>query len=266
MPFVTSKMVNSSTFATYFSARIMKVEKINKAIEAYFKGNPETEWIPAKAIMPELIKAGVFIKDVKNGLPLRKVLRSLEQDKALDSIPLLHAERNENAIYWYFVREGGSYTPNEPIQEVTNRQKAISRRESSDEYYLIGLINELLDTRASHQHTFDFLLGDYHKNGKTRTELPLDAYYADQNLVIEFLDKNNSESVNQDKMTISGVTRSEQRDIYRQRKQGILKANDINLIEIDYARFDCDKEQSLSRNKENDLILLKEILKHYINK
>jgi hypothetical protein len=240
------------------------VSQINEVVAAYFKANPKTEWIPAKAIMPSLIKAGVFIKDVKKGLPLRKVLRSLDQDKALDSIPLLHVERNENTIYWYFVREGGSYTPKEPINEVTNKQKAISRRESSDEYYLIGLINELLDTRASHQHTFDFLLGDYHKNGKTRTELPLDAYYAAQNLVIEFLDKSNSESVNRDKMTISGVKRSEQRDIYRQRKQGILKANDINLIEVDYARFDCDTEQNLSRNKENDVTLLKEILKHYI--
>ena len=240
------------------------VSQINEVVAAYFKANPETEWIPAKAIMPSLIKAGLFIKDIKKGLPLRKVLRSLDQDKALDSIPLLHAERNEDTVYWYFVREGGIYAPKEPIQEVTNKQKAISRRESSDEYYLIGLVNELLGTRASHQHTFDFLLGDYHKNGKTRTELPLDAYYADQNLVIEFLDKNNSESVNQDKMTISGVKRSEQRDIYRQRKQGILKANDINLIEVDYALFECDTEQNLSRNKEKDVKLLKEILKHYV--
>ena len=241
------------------------VSQINEVVSAYFLENPETEWIPAKAIMPSLIKAGVFIKDVKKGLPLRKVLRLLDQDNALDSLSFLHAERNENSTYWYFVREGGSYTPKEPINEVTNKQKAIRRRESSDEYYLIGLINELLSAKASHQHTFDFLLGDYHKNGKTRTELPLDAYYSEKNLVIEFLDKSNSESINQDKMTISGVTRAEQRDIYRKRKQGVLRANDINLIEIDYARFDCDAEQNLSRNRENDVTLLKEILKHYIS-
>ena len=132
------------------------VSQINEAVAAYFKANSETEWIPAKAIMPSLIKAGLFIKDIKKGLPLRKVLRSLDQDKALDSIPLLHAERNEATVYWYFVREGGVYAPKEPIQEITNKQKAISRRESSDEYYLIGLVNELLGTRASHQHTFDF--------------------------------------------------------------------------------------------------------------
>ncbi len=243
-----------------------KIEEIiNTVVEVYFKENSEIEWIPAKVIMPHLIAAGVFPKDVKKGLPLRKFLRLLDKNNALDSIPLLHAERNENSTYWYFVREGGSYTPKEPINEVTNKQKAIRRRESSDEYYLIGLINELLSTRASHQHTFDFLLGDYHKNGRTRTELPLDAYYAEKNLVIEFLDKSNSESINQDKMTISGVTRAEQRDIYRKRKQGVLKANDINLIEIDYARFDCDAEQNLSRNKENDVTLLKGILKHYIS-
>ena len=73
------------------------VSKINEVVVAYFVENPKTEWIPAKAIMPSLIKEGVFIKDVKKGLPLRKVLRSLDQDNALDSIPLLHAERNENS-------------------------------------------------------------------------------------------------------------------------------------------------------------------------
>jgi hypothetical protein len=240
-------------------------ERINKVVEVYFKENSEIEWIPAKALMPGLIAAGVFPKDVKKGLPLRKVLRLLDKNNALDSIPLLHVERNDSSVYWYFVRDGFKYAPKEPVKEITKKQKAIRRRESSDEYYLIGLINDLLNARASHQHTFDFLLGDYHKNGKTRTELPLDAYYADQNLVIEFLDKSNSESINQDKMTISGVTRAEQRDIYRKRKQGVLRANDINLIEIDYARFDCDVEQNLSRNRENDLKLLREILKHYIN-
>ena len=106
------------------------VSQINEVVSAYFVENPEKEWIPAKAIMPSLIKAGVFIKDVKKGLPLRKVLRSLDQDKALDSIPLVHAERNEDTIYWYFVREGGSYTPKEAINEVTNKQKAISRSQS----------------------------------------------------------------------------------------------------------------------------------------
>ena len=240
------------------------VSQINEVVAAYFVANPETEWIPSKAIMADLIKVGVFIKDVKKGMPLRKVLRSLDRDKALDSMPLLHAERNEDTVYWYFVREGGKYTPKEPVNEVTNKQKAIKRRESSDEYYVIGLINELLDTRASHQHTFNFLLGDYHKNGKTRTELPLDAYYKDQNLVIELLDNNSSDSIDHDKITISGVTRSEQRNIYRDRKRSVLKGNDINLIEIEYASFERDDEQNLSRNKENDLAFLKGTLKHYL--
>jgi len=231
-------------------------ERINEVVAAYFEANPKTEWIPAKTIMPNLIKAGIFVKDVKRGLPLRKVLRSLDKENSLKSIPLVHVERNEDSVYWYFVREGGKYTPKEPVNEITNKQKAINRRESSDEYYLIGLINELLDTRASHQHTFNFLLGDYHKNGKTRTELPLDAYYKDQNLVIEFLDKNSSDSVHGGKMTISGVSRSEQREIYRQRKQSVLKGNDINLIE--------DNEQMLIRDKDKDNAVLNVILKHYI--
>ena len=56
------------------------VSKINEAVAAYFEANPKTEWIPAKEMMPDLIKMGLFSKDVKKGLPLRKVLRFLEKE------------------------------------------------------------------------------------------------------------------------------------------------------------------------------------------
>ena len=66
-----------------------KIEEIiNSVVEVYLKENSEIEWIPAKAIMPDLIAAGVFPKDVKKGLPLRKFLRLLDKNNALDSIPL----------------------------------------------------------------------------------------------------------------------------------------------------------------------------------
>lgn len=242
--------------------------KINDVIETYFKENPKKEWIPVKEIMPHLIKAGVFAKDNKKGLPLRKVLRALDKENKLDKIPSVHAERKESNVYWYLVQKGFKYVSQEPVKEVTRKQKAISRRESSDEYYLIGLINELLDTKASHQHTFNFLLGDLHKNGKKRTELPLDAYYKDLNLVVEFIMKEDSDSDEhadkEEKMTISGVSRSEQRRIYRLRKRSVLKEEEINLIEIEYEMFECDNNNKLVRNKECDIQVLQGLLKNYI--
>jgi len=247
-----------------------RIEKINAVIADYFKSNKKVDWIPAKEIMPDLIKAGIFHKDEKKGLPLRKVLRALDKDKSLDKIPFVHTERNGVDTYWYLVREGAEYVPKEPVNAITNKQRAITKREESDEYYLIGLCNELLKEKAIHQKTFNFLLGDFHKNGKTRTELPLDAYYSDLNLVIEFIEKNKSESADDidkaEKKTVSGVSRNEQRIKYTQRKREVLDEKQITLIEINYDQFKCDAQNKLVRNKVADIKILKKILKELIKK
>lgn len=106
-----------------------------------------------------------------------------------------------------------------------------------------------------------------HKKGKTRTKLPLAAYYENANLVIEFLEKQNKteeELAKLEVMTVSGVTRGEQIIRYNKRRKDILEKKNINLIEIDYALFECDKKNNLSREKDKDVRLLKKILKKYI--
>lgn len=238
-----------------------KIKKINKVIAAYFKSNPKVEWIPVKEIMPALIEAGVFYKDEKRGLPLRLVLRTLDAAKTLDKIPTVHAERKGIDTYWYLVREGAKYVSKDIILPVPNEERARLKRENSDEYYLIGLCNELLNEKALHQHTFKFLLGDFHRDGVKRTALPLDAYYAKLNMVIELFEKEDLTSLEEEKNTISGVTRSEQRKRYAQRKRDVLKEKEIHLLEIGYDEFECDEENKLIRNKEADVKILKEILK-----
>lgn len=245
-----------------------RVVLINKVIADYFEANTDKDWIPAKDIMADLIKSGVFNKDQKKGLPLRKVLRALDKDNALDKMPSAHAERTETATYWYLVREGAEFIPTEPINTVSKRQRAIDSRENSDEFYLVSLCDELLNEKASRKHRFEFLLGDLHKKGKTRTKLPLAAYYKELNLVIEFLDRPQLEtaadSERDNAMTISGVSRSEQRLKYASRKRSVLKEKNINLKEIDYASFESDNKLMLTRNKAKDVRVLKSILKQYI--
>jgi hypothetical protein len=232
---------------------------INKVLADYFKDNSTVEWIPAKKIMPALISAGVFFKDEKKGLPLRKVLRKLDKEKGLDKIPLLHAERKGVDTYWYFVREGAQYVSKDVALPETKKQKIALKKENSDEYYLVGLCNELLGEKAIHQHTFNFLVGDLHKDGKRRTRLPLDAFYVGLNLVIEFYERED-EADGAKVITISNVKRSEQRKIYAQRKRDVLKEKGIDLVEMDYDEFECDENNRLVRNKEVDIKLLKEIL------
>lgn len=241
-----------------------QLANINSVIVDYFKNNPEVEWIPVKKIMPALIEAGVFYKDEKKGLPLRKVLRTLDKEDALDKIQLLHAERKGVDTYWYFVREGAKYVTKDVVLPVSNKQRATLKRENSDEYYLIGLINELFGEKAIHQHTFNYLLGDFHRDGKTRTRLPVDAYYVKLNMVVEFFEKEDETSADANAITISNVKRSEQRKKYTERKREVLKDKKVDLVEMDYDEFECNEDNKLVRNKAADVKLLKEIFKDFL--
>lgn len=241
------------------------IAKINEVIAAYFTAHSGVDWIPAKDIMPELVKAGVFRKDEKSGLPLRKVLRALDKKEALDDIPFVHPERIEKNTYWYLVREGAQYTPKEIINPISKKKRTILNRQNSDEYYVLNLCDELLEEKATRHHTFDFLVGDFHQDGRSRTELPVDAYYINLNLVIEYAEKQDASTVdNPDKMTVSGVTRAEQRKIYNRRRREVLRKKEINLIEIKYKDFECDANNKLVRNPERDHKILKKILKKFL--
>ena len=231
------------------------IVKINEVIAQYFKENTTVDWIPAKSIMSELIKAGVFNKDEKKGLPIRKVFRKLDKEEQLSKIPAVHAERRSENVYWYLVREGKEYSPSEAISPLTKKEKGVLNIENSDEFYLVNLCDDLLKEKASRKHTFDTLLGKLHKKGKTRTKLPLDAYYEDLKLVIEFFEK---------KDTDESSEREAQRKYYDQRKKDVLEKKKISLIDINYALFECNENDRLVRDKNKDCIVLKGILKDFI--
>jgi hypothetical protein len=231
------------------------IVQINEVIAHYFKTNENIDWIPLKAIMPSLVEANIFNKDEKKGLPLRKVLRALDKDDMLKKIPSVHAERRSENIYWYIVRNGKKYSPDQIISPVTKKEKGILNIESSDEFYLVNLCDELFKEKASRKHTFDTLVGKLHKKGKGRTKLPLDAYYENSKLVVEFFEK---------KETDENAEREAQRKFYDQRKKLVLGKKKIELIEVNYALFECDENDRLVRNKLNDSLVLKGVLKDFL--
>ena len=243
------------------------ITKINETIAEYFNTH-KVDFIAAKDIMPAFINAGIFTKDIKKGLPFRKVLRALDQENALDKIPYIHAERKEKDTYWYLVRKGKQFVPIEETTTISKKQLGINKRVNSDESYIINLCDELLNDTASRQHRFPFLLGDFHKDKKSRTKLPVDAFYQNLNLVIEYHEKQQTEEVPDfDKpaiKTVSGVSRDEQRKIYDQRRRDTLLRKNINLIEINYYAFENDSQLNIVRNNEKDIEILQGLLKDYI--
>jgi very-short-patch-repair endonuclease len=131
-----------------------------------------------------------------------------------------------------------------------------------DEEYIIALCDDVLGLKAERQKRFDFLRGD----GPRAIRLPVDAYYARHRLVIEFQEKQHTEPVKlfDRRMTVSGVTRDEQRRRYDERRQVLLPQHGISLIVISYSDFECDGNKKLRRNPVADRKVLIRKLENWL--
>jgi len=236
------------------------IDKINEAIEQYFAQNKSIDVIRPKNLMPLLIKNGVFEKDYKDGLPLRRILRELERTNKLHLIPAIYADYKAKRINWYFLRNHDS-KPYSIAKSETNLSKQSKGKDDQD--YVVDLCDEILGSKASREHRFPFLLGDKGKNGR-QVRLPVDAYYESLSIVVEYRERQHTETVKHfdkpDVMTVSGVHRGEQRKIYDQRRRELLPKHGIILIEISYKDFDYDNRKRIIRNKKSDIEVIKRLL------
>ena len=138
-----------------------------------------------------------------------------------------------------------------------------------DEHYVLELCDTALDLSCIRQHKFDFLRGDINSKGHAK-KLPVDGYYPELNLVIEYSEKQHTEAVSFfDKpgiLTISGVHRGEQRKLYDQRRRELLPERGIHLVEFHYSDFEHDRQKRLLRNQKQDIITVNTRLLAYIDK
>lgn len=143
----------------------------------------------------------------------------------------------------------------------TNKTKQIAAAtKQSDEAYIIDLCDEVLNLKSLRQHRFDFLRGD------SGTKLPVDAYYPTLNLVIEYYERQHSEAVPHfdKRMTVSGISRGEQRKLYDERRRIELPKNGIDLIIFDYTEFQHTSGKRLIRDTVNDTEVIKRKLKSIV--
>ena len=125
-----------------------------------------------------------------------------------------------------------------------------------DEVYVIDLCDEVLGMKSSRQYRFPFLLGD---SGKA---LPVDAYYEQLSLVVEYCERQHTEAVAffDRKQTVSGVSRGEQRRIYDERRKEILPQHNIRLVNISYSDFECNSQKRIVRNHQRDREIIRKKL------
>jgi len=78
-----------------------EIIKMSHVIQEYLVRENLKEAKP-KDLMPILIEKGFFNKDVREGLPLRKILRDLDSENQLQLIPQVRADRKNKNVFWYF--------------------------------------------------------------------------------------------------------------------------------------------------------------------
>lgn len=125
--------------------------------------------------------------------------------------------------------------------------------------YVVSLCEEVLGSRASEEHCFDWLCGDPSpKTGRTRM-LAVDAYWHEFRLVVEFHERQHWEPVRffdkPGRLTVSGVHRGEQRRIYDQRRTELIPQHGLSLVVIRMDEFEVFKGRIVPRPLEDRAIV-----------
>ena len=213
---------------------------------------------------------------------IESLVRQLEHSDSTRAKSVRQKIRNIG-LYWRHIASGIPYTVSNlqmmvrngvirvsgtPVRSADNTPKVVKDatpvvhktggRANSDEYYVVELCNKALGKTALQQYKFPFLKGD---SGRM---LPVDAYYPDLNLVVEYYERQHTEDVKffNQRITVSGVSRGEQRRIYDERRKTELPKHGIQVVTISYSDFGTSKK--LKRNFQTDLEIVRNILLSYI--
>lgn len=133
----------------------------------------------------------------------------------------------------------------------------MSARSASDEHYVLDLCDEILGTACQRQATFDWLRGDRSANRPLGTKLPVDGYWRDRGLVVEFQEEQHYEPSPffDRRQTVSGVGRGEQRRLYDARKRELVSANGLKLIVITKSEFVLKSKRILrEHSRDSDIV------------
>ena len=124
-----------------------------------------------------------------------------------------------------------------------------------DERYILDLCDEVLDSAGLREHRFDWLRGDASAKRPAGTRLPVDSFWPELGLVVEFHERQHAEAVpffdKPSRMTVSGVHRGEQRRLYDERRRELIPRHGLTLVEIPIAAFTV-RQHHIVPNREED--------------
>ena len=225
---------------------------ITQFIDKYLETH-QMEYITPPEANELLAKAGLLTDNKSRaGKPLRDLLRKKKFPHAFKRGRLWYIPRSNNPVVHDNQNELLICDNKEHIISEKKKKKQTKDKKERDEFYVIRLCNEVLGVEASQQHKFDFLRGD----GNPGRPLPVDAYHEKFNLVIEYYERQHSESVPffDNKKTVSGVSRSVQRKIYDERRKTVLPQHGIKLVIISYSDFGDSKKIKRDHNRDIEVV------------
>jgi hypothetical protein len=137
----------------------------------------------------------------------------------------------------------------------------MASRSENDEFYVLDLCDEVLGKSALRQHRFEWLRGDFSAQRGARSYLPVDGYWPDLKLVVEFAERQHTEvvAIFDRRDTVSGVTRGEQRKIYDQRRVDLVPANGLRLVTIPASAFAL-RRGKIQRDPARDIDVVRQLL------
>lgn len=130
------------------------------------------------------------------------------------------------------------------------------------EDYVIDLCDFVLQLKAKRHHRFDFLRGDPGKSGRCAT-LPVDAYYEELKLVIEYHERQHTEAV---PFFDRRPGRRDQRRRYDQRRRDVFAQQNICLVELGYDLFQLNGRKQLKRIAASDKAIVRKQLSQFLRK
>ena len=130
----------------------------------------------------------------------------------------------------------------------------MARRAASDEHYVLTLCDEILGVVGVRQARFDWLRGDPSPARLRGTTLPVDGYWPDLRLVVEFQEEQHSQPSPffDRRQTVSGMGRGEQRRRYDQRKRVLIPEHGLRLVVIEKSEF-LLRSRKIDRDRARDL-------------
>lgn len=134
----------------------------------------------------------------------------------------------------------------------------VANRADSDEHYVLDLCDEILGATGIRQARFDWLRGDVSPSSGRSAQLPVDGYWPANELVVEFQEKQHTESVPifDRRATVSGIPRGEQRRLYDRRKADLVPAHGLRLVVVHKSEFEVRRDR-IVRDRDRDTAVVR---------